>query len=76
MKDGTRRAQFERELAALVEQMLDVHTQRQAAKSDAARERLQRESIVTDEQIDALVHELYGLTKEKIEIVEQDKETQ
>lgn len=36
----------------------------------AARERIQREINVTDEQIDALVYELYGLTKEEIKIVE------
>jgi hypothetical protein len=31
---------------------------------------LQREVNVTDEQIDALVYELYGLTAEEIGIVE------
>jgi hypothetical protein len=54
----------------LVQRMLDLHKQQQAASSDAARERLQREINVTDEQIDALVYELYGLTAEEIGIVE------
>jgi len=63
------------QLVARVERMLELHQQKQAAKSDAARERLQREINVTDEQIDALVYELYGLTKEEIAIVEKDTET-
>ena len=57
-------------MVALVERMLDLHKQKQAAKSDAARERIEREIHVTDEQIDALVYELYGLTKEEIKVVE------
>jgi len=57
-------------MVALVEKMLDLHKQKQAAKSDAARERIEREIHVTDEQIDALVYELYGLTKEEIKVVE------
>jgi hypothetical protein len=63
-----------------------LHQQQQAAGSEAARERLQREIAcpaasginVTDEQtacpaasgIDKLVYELYGLTAEEIKIVE------
>jgi len=61
------------QLVALVERMLDLHAQKQAVKSDAARERLQREIVVMDEQIDALVYELYGLTKEEIQIVEAER---
>ena len=54
----------------LVQRMLDLHKQQQAASSDATRERLQREINVTDEQIDKLVYELYELTAEEIRIVE------
>jgi hypothetical protein len=61
------------QLVAFVEQMLDLRKQKQAVKSDAARERIQREILVTDEQIDALVYELYGLTKEEIQIVEAER---
>jgi hypothetical protein len=58
-------------MVALVQRMLDLHLrQQQAASSDATRDRLQREINVTDEQIDALVYELYGLTAEEIAIVE------
>ncbi len=56
-------------MVALVERMLELHKQKQAAKSDAARERIEREINVTDEQIDALVYQLYGLTEEEIKIV-------
>jgi predicted nucleic acid-binding Zn-ribbon protein len=55
----------------LVQRMLDLHQQRQAATSEVARERLQREINVTDEKIDALVYELYGLTEQEIRIVEE-----
>jgi adenine-specific DNA-methyltransferase len=57
-------------MVALVERILELHKQKHAAQSDAARERIEREINVTDEQIDALVYELYGLTKEEIKIVE------
>jgi hypothetical protein len=58
-------------MVARVEKMLDRHKQNQAAKSDAARARSEREIHVPDEQIDSLVYELYGLTKEEIKIVEE-----
>jgi len=57
-------------LISLVQRMLDLQKQQQAASSEASRERLQQEINVTDEQIDALVYELYGLTAEEIRIVE------
>jgi type I restriction-modification system DNA methylase subunit len=57
-------------MVALVERMLDLHKQKQAAKSDTTSERVEREINVMDEKIDALVYELYGLTKEEIKIAE------
>lgn len=53
-----------------VQHMLDLHKQLSAANSEASRQRLQREIDVTDEEIDRLVQELYGLTAEEIKIVE------
>ena len=40
-----------------------------------AKQRIEREAHVTDEQIDALVafRELYGLTEEEIKVVERAK---
>lgn len=57
-------------MVSLVQRMLDLHRQQQATGSEAARERLQREINVTDEQIDRLVYELYDLTDDEIRIVE------
>ena len=59
------------EMVALVERMLELHKQKQASASDAARARIEREIHVTDEKIDALVYELYDLTDEEIRIVEE-----
>ena len=41
-----------------------------AAPSDAARVTLQNAVTATDQQIDALVYELYGLTEDEIALVE------
>jgi len=38
--------------------------------SSAEREKIEREIAVTDEKIDKLVYELYGITEEEREIVE------
>ena len=54
---------------SLVERMLELHQQQQAASSDTTRQRIAREIAVTDERIDKLVYELYGLTAEEIAIV-------
>ncbi len=53
-----------------VQRMLDLHEQKQSAASEQARARIEREINVTDEHIDALVYELYGLSKEEIKVVE------
>jgi hypothetical protein len=57
-------------MVKLVEQMLQLHKQQGAAKSDDDRELYQRQIDATDREIDNLVYELYGLTKEEIKIVE------
>jgi hypothetical protein len=54
-----------------VERMLDLHKQLAAAKNPDDKTRLQREIEATDRQLDQLVYELYGLTKEEIRIVEE-----
>jgi len=61
-----------------MQRMLDLHKQKQNAKSEVARARIEREIHVTDEQtacpavlgIDRLVYELYGLTEEEIRVAE------
>jgi hypothetical protein len=57
-------------MVSLVKRMLVIHQELQAATSEIARARIEREIHVTDEQIDALVYELYGLTDDEIKIVE------
>lgn len=57
-------------MVQIVERMLDLHMQKQATTSDATRTRIEREINITDEKIDALVYELYGLTDDEIKIVE------
>ena len=61
---------FYDKLVSLVESILGLHTRLSAAKTPDEKVRLQRQIAATDEQIDALVYELYGLTEEEIGIVE------
>ncbi|MBI5653568.1 MAG: N-6 DNA methylase [Chloroflexi bacterium] len=67
--DPADRARHE-QMIARVARITQLHQQLPAAPSDAARTRIEREINVSDEQIDALVYELYGLTPEEIRIVE------
>ncbi|HEM61272.1 MAG TPA: restriction endonuclease subunit M, partial [Chloroflexi bacterium] len=57
-------------MVALVERMLDLHKKLAAATIPADKKLYQRQIEATDEEIDALVYELYGLTEEEIAIVE------
>jgi hypothetical protein len=61
-------------MVKLVEQMLSLHKQLAAVKTPDDKTRLQRQTDATDQQIDHLVYELYGLTEEEIRIVEDEKE--
>jgi len=57
-------------LAKLVERMLELHKRAAAAKVPAEKTRIQRQINNTDKQIDNLVYDLYGLTEEEIELVD------
>ncbi len=57
-------------MVVLVEQMLSLHKQLAAAKTPDDKTRIQRQIDATDQQIDHLVYELYGLTEKEIQIVE------
>jgi len=57
-------------MVSLVQRMLDLHKRLQTAKTDHERNVLERQIATTDNEIDALVYELYDLTKEEIAIVE------
>ena len=53
--------------------MLSMHKQLGSAKSAAKKAVIQRQIDATDREIDRLVYDLYGLTKEEIAIVEGAK---
>jgi type I restriction-modification system DNA methylase subunit len=57
-------------ITALVSSMLELNKQLISAKSDFDKNSIIRKIESTDRQIDELVYELYGLTKEEIEIIE------
>ena len=58
-------------MVALVDQMLELHKQLASAKTDHEKNVIQRQIDATDQQIDQLVYELYGLTEEETKIVEE-----
>ncbi len=60
-----------RQLIALVQQMLELQKRLSKAKAADEKMSLEREMQQTDDQIDRLVYELYGLTEKEIEIVEE-----
>ena len=57
-------------MVSLVDSMLSLNKQLAEAKASHEQTLLQRQIEATDEQIDALVYELYGLTEDEIKIVE------
>lgn len=57
-------------LVELAEKMIVLVPKLRTAKSDHERQTLQNAVTATDQQIDALVYELYGLTEDEIKIVE------
>jgi hypothetical protein len=57
-------------MVELVERMLSLHRQLPSAKTPHDRTRLERLIAATDDEIDRLVYDLYGLTAEEIKIVE------
>ena len=54
----------------LVRGMLGLHRQLTTAKTPTDKTAIQRQIDATDQQIDQLVYELYGLTDEEIRTVE------
>jgi hypothetical protein len=58
-------------MVKLVDSMLALHKQHASVKSEAQRGAIQRQIEATDAEIDRLVYDLYGLTKDEIAIVEE-----
>ena len=63
-------ADQQQKLSSLATQMLDAHRQLGLAKSEADKAMLAQRIDILDDQINALVYSLYGLTKEEIAVVE------
>jgi type I restriction-modification system DNA methylase subunit len=57
-------------MVSLVDQMLSLNKRMPEAKTNHEKTSLQRQIDATDQQIDQLIYELYGLTEEEIRIVE------
>ena len=57
-------------MVCLVDKMLALAPKLRAAKADAERQTLQNAVTATDQKINALVYELYGLTEDEIKLVE------
>jgi hypothetical protein len=58
-------------MVALVERMLELNQKLSTATITTDKHLYQRQIKATDQQIDALVYELYELTEEEIKIVEE-----
>jgi type I restriction-modification system DNA methylase subunit len=71
--DGAKQNTRHRKMVSFVEQMLELHKKLAGIKNPDEKTRIQRQIDSTDEQIDKLVYELYGLTEEEIKIIEGDK---
>jgi hypothetical protein len=69
LSDPTDKSRHAR-MVMLVNSMLTLHKHLAAAKSEAQKNVIQRQIAATDREIDQLVYDLYGLTKEEIAIVE------
>ena len=60
-------------MVELVTRMMELKKQQARApkkQSPSAKQLLDQKLAITDQQIDALVYELYGLTQDEVEIVE------
>lgn len=68
--DPSDRARHDK-MVCLVQRMLDLHQRLAAARTAHQQTVLQRDIRYTDQRIDRLVYELYGLTGEEIRIVEE-----
>ncbi len=58
-------------MVALVDRMLELNKKKHSGKlAPSDLDRLEREIVSTDREIDELVYELYGITEEERAIVE------
>jgi hypothetical protein len=50
--------------------VLELHKRKTSLPTSAEREKVEREITITDEKIDDIVYELYGVTEEERKIIE------
>jgi hypothetical protein len=50
--------------------VLELHKRKTSLPPSAEREKVEREITITDEKIDDIVYELYGVTEEERKIIE------
>jgi hypothetical protein len=67
---GTEKSKHNK-MVKLVERMMELQKELAKAKSDHDKTLLQRQISSTDRLINALVYDLYGLTKEEIKLIEE-----
>ena len=58
-------------LVLLVDKMLDLTPKMRAATTESEKDTLQNAITATDNEIDRLVYDLYGLTEDEIKLVEE-----
>ncbi len=63
---------FHDEIIQLVDRMLELKKEELESKLPAEQERLKKQIEYTDNKIDLIVYQLYGLTKEEIKTVEEN----
>jgi len=73
LEDSADKARHDK-LVGLVDKMLGLMPKLRAATSNSEKATLQNAVTATDQQIDALVYELYGLTDAEIKLVESGQE--
>ena len=73
--DTASRRQKSNRLCELVNGMVELQKQAKNSKTEHQRSVLDRQIEATDQQIDKLVYDLYGLTQEEIAIVESTVES-
>lgn len=61
---------FKNKVVTLVDRMLELHKKKNALPPSAEREKIEREITITDEKIDEIVYELYGVTEAERKIIE------
>ncbi|MCK4733059.1 MAG: hypothetical protein KAT65_11445, partial [Methanophagales archaeon] len=60
-------------LVALVEKMLELQKKYHDTRMERDKELYERQIKIVDVQIDGLVYDFYGLTKEEIKIIDEEE---